>query len=483
MTRINKALIAAIAAGVPVLLFAYAEGPDAGVSGVPGEATCSSCHSGASGSGNVAVTFPGGLTYTPGIAQHLVVTVTDSSQRRWGFQLTARQANNNKAMAGTFTPGPDGFTQLACTQTTFQTESFGSSCPASMPLQYIEHTTLGTQSGVRNSASFQFDWTPPATDVGNVVVYVAANAANGDNNDTGDHIYLQRYTLSVAAAAPPPPSITAVVNAASSDPSIAAGAWVTITGSNLASSSRSWRADEIVGGQLPTQLDGVSVTIDGNPAFVSAIDPSQITVQAPDDASLGPVSVVVNNNGTPSGSFTVLLQPDSPGLYLWSAQYPVATTANCGAVASAGAFAGVAAAPTAPGGVITLLGMGFAPTDPTSDCSLVSPAGLFAGVTTAPAHPGDTVVLWGTGFGPTTPAAPAGQLAPAAQLDSVVNPPSVLIGGVAAQVVSATLTPGQAGLYQIAVQIPNGPADGDQPVTIQVNSIQAPTGVFITVQN
>jgi uncharacterized protein (TIGR03437 family) len=486
MTRINKALIAAITAVAPILLYSYSEGPDAGVAGVPGEASCTSCHSGGSGSGNVAVTFPGGLTYTPGVAQHLTVTITDSSQKRWGFQLTARQSSNSKTMAGTFTPGSDGFTQLACTQTTFQTESFGSTCPASMPVQYIEHTLKGTQNGVRNSASFQFNWTPPATDVGSVVVYVAANAANGDNNTTGDHIYLQRYTLSVAAPTPPPPpapAITAVVNAASSDPSVAAGAWVTITGSNLANSSRSWRADEIVNGQLPTQLDGVSVMIDGNPAYVSSIDPAQITVQAPDDASLGPVSVVVSNNGVASNTFTVPLQPESPGLYQWSAPYLVATQANCGEVSAAGPFTGVAGAPTAPAGVVTLLGMSFAPTDPTANCNLVSPAGLFTGVTTVPAQPGDVVVLWGTGFGPTTPAAPAGQLVPAGQVDSVVNPPSVLIGGVPAQVVSATLTPGSAGLYQIAVQVPSGLTDGDQPVTCQVNSIQTPTGVVITVQN
>src|ERR1700726_1780565 len=139
MTVINKALIAAIAAAAPILLYSYSEGPDAGVAGVPGEASCTSCHSSGSGSGNVAVTFPGGLTYTPGVAQHLVVTVTDSSQRRWGFQLTARPSNNSKVMAGSFNPGPDGFTQLVCTQTTFRTESLGSSCPASDPLQYIEH--------------------------------------------------------------------------------------------------------------------------------------------------------------------------------------------------------------------------------------------------------------------------------------------------------------------------------------------------------
>ena len=175
--------------------------------------------------------------------------ISDSSQRRWGFELTARQANNTKAQAGAFTPGSDGFTQLVCTQTTFQTEAFGNSCPASMPLQYIEHTLLGAQNGVRNSASFQFNWTPPASAVGSIVIYVAGNAANGDNNITGDHIYLQHYTLSIAAAAPPPPTppaITSVVNAASLQPGIAADSWVTIQGTNLANSTRPWGPGEIL---------------------------------------------------------------------------------------------------------------------------------------------------------------------------------------------------------------------------------------------
>src|SRR6202035_424860 len=143
--------------------------------------------------------------------------------------------------------------------------------------------------------------------------------------------------------------------------------------------------------------------------------------------------------------------------------YLVAIQANCGEVSSAGPFTGVATstAPATPSGTVTLLGMSFAPTDTTANCNLVSPAGLFAGVTTVPAQPGDIVVLWGTGFGPTTPAAPAGQLVPASQVDSVVNPPSVLIGGVPAQVVSATLTPGNAGLYQITIQVPDGLNDGD----------------------
>ena len=59
---------------------------------------------------------------------------------------------------------------------------------------------------------------------------------------------------------------------------IAAGAWLTITGSNLANSSRTWQPAEIVNGALPTRLDGVSVTIDGNPAYVSSIDPNSLLI-------------------------------------------------------------------------------------------------------------------------------------------------------------------------------------------------------------
>src|ERR1035441_8167845 len=101
-TRIAHA--AAIGTALPVLLLAYLSGLDAGVAGVPEEDSCTDCHSGPSGSGKVTVTFPGPGTYTPGVKQHLVVNIADSAQKRWGFQLTARQANSSGTQAGTFNP-------------------------------------------------------------------------------------------------------------------------------------------------------------------------------------------------------------------------------------------------------------------------------------------------------------------------------------------------------------------------------------------
>src|ERR1019366_4377169 len=172
-----KLLLFASIALLPILLFAYAEGPDAGVAGVPGEATCSACHSGSGATGNVAVSFPNGLIYTPGVKQHLVVTITDTAAKRWGFELTARLASNTRSPAGTFTP-TDGNTQLVCTQAAFQTEIFGSTCSSSYPLQYIEHTLTGTRPNPKGPVAFAFDWTPPATGAGSVNIYVAANGAN-----------------------------------------------------------------------------------------------------------------------------------------------------------------------------------------------------------------------------------------------------------------------------------------------------------------
>src|SRR5687767_12809221 len=105
---------------IPVLVWALGGGPDVGKSGVPGESTCAEagCHVGTpvnSSNGTVSVTFPGGMTYTPGVKQHLIVTVTDAGIRRGGFQLTARQSANTATMAGSFTP-TDANTFVLCGQ-------------------------------------------------------------------------------------------------------------------------------------------------------------------------------------------------------------------------------------------------------------------------------------------------------------------------------------------------------------------------------
>src|SRR4051794_32174264 len=107
MERKRKLVIAKVGlvmGTIPLLIWAHASGPDVGKSGVPGESTCneSGCHIGTglnAGGGSVKVTFPNGLTYSPGVKQPFVVTIADPSQRVWGFQMTARQSANTRTQA------------------------------------------------------------------------------------------------------------------------------------------------------------------------------------------------------------------------------------------------------------------------------------------------------------------------------------------------------------------------------------------------
>ena len=102
---------------ISVLINAYEYGPDPGLANVPGEVgtyALAGCHVGTAvneGGWSVTITFPGGLTYTPGAKQHLAVIITDSKQKRWGFELTARQAAGPTKLAGSFS-ATDNRTQL-----------------------------------------------------------------------------------------------------------------------------------------------------------------------------------------------------------------------------------------------------------------------------------------------------------------------------------------------------------------------------------
>ena len=127
-------------------------------------------------------------------------------------------------------------------------------------------------------------------------------------------IYATNYTLKPASTVNRPAiaKTAGVVNGASFQAGICAGSWVTIQGTKLANSSRTWRTSEIVNGKLPTQLDGVNVQINGKPAYVEYISPTQINVQAPSDTALGPVNVQVTNNSVTGDPVTAQLQAASP---------------------------------------------------------------------------------------------------------------------------------------------------------------------------
>jgi uncharacterized protein (TIGR03437 family) len=448
--KLVLAKTAVVMGAIPFLLYAYEYGPDAGAAGVPGEnGSCSQvgCHTGTgvnAGGGSVSVALPQALTYTPGTTQHLVANIDDAKQKRWGFEMTARLANDAKTVAGTFSP-TDNRTQLMCASADLVRQvNAKSTCAANLPLVYIEHTQAGYDAVQSSPGKYEFDWNPPATDVGPVTIYVAANAANGDLTQNGDHIYTAAYTLAPQSSCQAgPPTISAVQNGAGFQNNIQQQSWVQIKGCNLtASASRLWGASDFVNGKLPLKLDDVSATIDGKPVVVYYISSTQLNVLAPVDAATGMVDVVVSNGNGTSAAFKVALQKFSPGFFPWG-KYPVATIG----------------------------------------ATWIAPAGFFgAGVTTVPAKPGDTITLWGTGFGPTNPAAPADVAVPGNPVPAITTTPTITVGGMAAQYVSGVLAPGSVGVYQIAIKLPANLPNGDQALKVTIGGVSIPDGVFLNIQ-
>jgi hypothetical protein len=308
MERRSKLLIAKTAvamAAIPFIIYAYEYGPDAGVAGVPGEnGTCAQvgCHTGTQvnpDGGSVTVSFANGLTYAPGVKQHLVVTIDDSKQKKWGFELTARTADAT-VVAGTFSP-TDNRTQLMCSSADFvQQINNPTACPSNRPLVYIEHTLAGYNANQTSPGKYEFDWTPPATDVGPITIYVGANAANGDLTSNGDRIYTATYTLTnQPACSPGAPTVSSVTTL---NPGFTPQSWISIKGCNLAGSTRFWTSSDFTGSNVPTKLDDVTVSVDGQPASIEYASPTQLVVWS---ASTTPASLTVSNGQGTSDSFTV----------------------------------------------------------------------------------------------------------------------------------------------------------------------------------
>ena len=195
-----------------------------------------------------------------------------------------------------------------------------------------------------------------------------------------------------------------VVNGASLLPGSGPATWLTIQGENLSSTTRTWGSADFSGNNLPTQLGGVSVTVNGKNAYVYYISPSQINVLTPDDTATGPVSVQVTTAQGTSNSVMTTETSISAAMFTYTLQ---------------GKSYALAVRP---------------------DFTLLGPS--------TPVKPGDVIVLFGTGFGPTTPFSPAATVDPPAPLASSIQ---VTLSGYDCPVQSATLI--SPGLYQLNVVV------------------------------
>jgi uncharacterized protein (TIGR03437 family) len=364
------------------------------------------------------------------------------------------------AAGGTVSPTDGTFFKMTPAGAETVLYSFGSSAkdalnPTGNLVQASDGNFYGTAGGGANhdgalykvtpsgaeSVVYSFDTTPT---VGNILVGLTLGSdgnvygvdPSGGANGLGT-------VFRLAIVAPNTPAIAAsggVLNGASFQPGIAAGSWITITGTDLSAKTDTWNS-VIVNGALPTTLDGVSVMVGGEAAYIEYISATQINALAP-SVPAGTVPVTVTNASGTSQAAMAQLTAEQPAFFQWG-NYAVATRQNF---------------------------------------SLAVKNGTFAGTTTVPAAPGDVIILWGTGFGPTSPSAPAGAETPSTTTYNTATAVSVTVGGKPATVYGAALAPGYAGLYQIAIQIPAPLANGDYPVVATISGAQSPSTTMITVQ-
>jgi uncharacterized protein (TIGR03437 family) len=252
---------------------------------------------------------------------------------------------------------------------------------------------------------------------------------------------------------PPPPAGPSISEAVSASAfggftSVAPGSWVEIYGSNLAPSTQGWTGADFTGNNAPTMLDGVSVSIGGQAAFVDYVSAAQVNAQLPSNISTGgALQLTVTNANGASTPVNITVNATEPGL-LAPASFKIG--ANQYAVAQF------------------------------SDGTYVLPAGAIANVNSRPAKPGETIVIYGVGFGSVTPNIPAGEIV--TEANQLSAPFEILFGKTSAQLPYFGLAPSFVGLYQFNVTVPSVANNDLVPLTFNLGGVAGGQTLFTAVQ-
>ena len=297
--------------------------------------------------------------------------------------------------------------------------------------------------GAATNAALRFPWGVAVDSAGKVYV-------SDDENSVIRLLTPVAPTSSTVSQGIPQISAGGVISVAAFGgfASVAPGTWVEIHGSSLAANTRSWTDADFHGTQAPTSLDGTTVTIGGQAAYISYISPTQINAEIPEGAGLGSQDVVVTTAGGGTASQKITVNPVQPGLL----------------------------APAS----LNLSGKQYTEALFADGTTFAVPVGYMQGGVSRPARAGETIVLYGIGFGPVSPDAGPGDIV---QSDnSLVMSFQVSIGGKPAQVNYAGLAPGSVGLYQFNVVVPDTTPGNAVPLTFSLGGSPGQQVLYTAVQ-
>ncbi len=258
-----------------------------------------------------------------------------------------------------------------------------------------------------------------------------------------------RVTLRVFA--PPPPSVTAVVNAATQEPSVSPGAMVSILGTNLSTPPITAQYDSA--GLYPTSLGDTTVTFNGIAAPLLYVSTTQINAVVPFGVAGQKTVELVVTHYERALPFSVSLMDTSPAIFAASQ-----TGRGQGAILNTDGTANSADNPARRGSVIQIFATGAGawvlPTAPQTVPQSLVDGSIYL------ASPGPIYIP--------RPAAPL----------------SLTIGGQPARMQYMGPAPYQVfGMLQINAVVPDGIDSGPQPVVLTIGgSSNSQQQVTVAVQ-
>ena len=180
---------------------------------------------------------------------------------------------------------------------------------------------------------------------------------------------------------------------------------------------------------FPTNLAGVSVTINGTPAPLIFVAPGQINLQVPFETAAGPATVIVDNNGQSTTVQGVPINAVQPGIFI---------DPNTGRAAAL-----------------------------KEDFSVITAQN--------PAVPGEVVQLFFTGGGPLTESVATNQPGPGSPLAFTSNSVVVGVDGEGQQTLAAVYAPQLITAYQVNFVLGENTASGDRDLSIVINGAGSQT--------
>jgi uncharacterized protein (TIGR03118 family) len=258
-------------------------------------------------------------------------------------------------------------------------------------------------------------------------LYITAGIGGGPNNGP-----LGSHGLFASIQAVPSFTTSGIENGASfiSGP-IAPDTWAEIRGNGLSATTGAW---QVTGSTLPTEVNGVSVTVNGTAVPVSLVSNTQLNFLVPSTLSPGAAQIQTVNNGLTSAAVAVNVHPLAPAFFT------LGTNATSGNVYIAAQHA---------------------------DGTLIGPQSTIN--TATPAEPGETIVIYATGFGP-----------PAASGEVLAVTPTITMDGIDAEVLFAGLV--GPGLYQFNVVVPPAAALGQDVLVVGLlGNFETQPNAFLTI--